>query len=70
LLIVLLVRNTPLSGLGPHISCPVALLSCLMPHPLDTVAGVVSQVAPLVHEIACVTGLVSFLIRLLALIGG
>jgi hypothetical protein len=70
LLIVLLVRNAFLGGLSPHISGSVALLSCLLPHPFDTVATVVSQVAPLVHKFACVTGLVSFVNRLVALIGG
>jgi hypothetical protein len=67
---MLVVCNAFLGGLGPHISCSVALLSCLMTHPFDTIALVVGQVAPLVHQIACVTGLVSFLIRLDALIGG
>jgi hypothetical protein len=70
LIILLLVRNTLLSGLGPHISGPVPLLGCLLPHPFDTVALVVSQVAPLVYEVAFIAGLVSFLTRLVALICG
>jgi hypothetical protein len=70
LVIVPLVRNALHRGLGPRISGPIALLGCLVPLALNTVARVLSYVASLIDEIAFVTLLVTFVTLLVTLIRG
>jgi hypothetical protein len=68
LVILLLVRDALHRCPNPHIGGSIALLGCLIPLLFDTLALVVSYVAPLLDEIAFVTGLVTFKIGPVALI--